>query len=95
MDTYPASGTPTPEDLERRKHHRVREIFEEAVELIAPFFLPENSWGHHSLDHLAYRSLRETYPALSIEEVHVLVVAAKRVHATRSAAPADRGHAIP
>jgi hypothetical protein len=70
---------------ERRKHHRVREIFEEAVDLIAPFFDPANTWGNRTLDHLAYRSLRETYPDLSMEEVHVLVVAAQRVYAERRA----------
>lgn len=82
-------STPSPilddDARDRRKHHRVREIFEEAVDLIAPFFDPANTWGNRTLDHLAYRSLRETYPDLSMEEVHVLVVAAQRVYANRRA----------
>jgi len=55
------------------------------VDLIAPFFDPANSWGNRTLDHLAYRSLRENYPDLSMEEVHVLVVAAQRIYAERRA----------
>ncbi|NMF91142.1 hypothetical protein [Aromatoleum petrolei] len=74
----------TPSGLqERRSHPRVREIFIEACELIMPFFARENRWGNSTLDHLAYRVLRDHYPELSFEEVHVLVVAAHRVHATR------------
>lgn len=72
MDT-PQNGT------ERRKYHHVRAIFEDACQLISPFFAKENRWGNATLDHLAYRVLRENYPELSFEEVHVLVVAAKRV----------------
>ncbi len=67
--------------LERRHHHRVREIFAEAYTLILPFFSAENRWANLTLDHLAYRIVREHYPELSSDEVHVLVVAVKRVHA--------------
>lgn len=73
MDT-PASSP------ERRKYHHVREIFDQAYDMITPFFAKENRWGNATLDHLAYRVLRENYPELSFEEVHVLVVAAKRVY---------------
>ena len=65
---------------DRRNHHRVREIFIEACALIAPFFARENRWGNSTLDHLAYRVVRDHYPELSVEEVHVLVVASRRVH---------------
>lgn len=70
---------------ERRKHVRLREIFAEASVLVAPFFAPENRWGNSTLDHLAYRAVRECYPELSYEEVHLLVVAARRVYATTEA----------
>lgn len=75
-----------PAPQERRRHHRVREIFEEACTLLAPFFAKENRWANTTLDHLAYRVLRENYPELSFEEVHVLVVAAHRVHAANTQA---------
>jgi hypothetical protein len=71
---------------DRRRHHRVREVFEEAVALIAPFFEHDDDWGHGTLDHLAYRSLRNAFPQLSVTEVHVLVVAARRVYASKAAA---------
>ncbi|MCC4116463.1 hypothetical protein LLG90_13965 [Aromatoleum toluclasticum] len=74
---------------ERRSHQHVREIFVEACELITPFFARENRWGNSTLDHLAYRVLRDHYPELSFEEVHVLVVAAHRVHSSRGSRPAD------
>lgn len=69
--------------VERRKHLRVREVFDEAITLIEPFFAPENQWGSRSLDHLAYRTLRDHYPDMSYDEVHVLVVAARRVFGSR------------
>ncbi|THF62369.1 hypothetical protein E6C76_18805 [Pseudothauera nasutitermitis] len=70
----------TEPQAERRKYHHVREIFDEAYEVIAPFFARENRWGNATLDHLAYRVVRDRYPELSFEEVHVLVVASKRVY---------------
>ena len=75
---------------ERRKYHRVREIFEEAYELVAPFFAKENRWGNATLDHLAYRVVRDHYPELSFEEVHVLVVATKRVYSELEAEDAAK-----
>jgi hypothetical protein len=77
MDPPVSAGSATEE---RRKFPSVRAIFDEASELIAPFFAPENRWGNATLDHLAYRVIRERYPQLSVEEVHVLVVAAARVY---------------
>lgn len=79
--TTPASASSA---ADRRQFHRVREIFEEACARLAPFFADENRWGNATLDHLAYRVVRDHYPQLSFEEVHVLVVAARRVH-TRGA----------
>lgn len=65
---------------DRRQYHRVRALFEEAYVLIAPFFAKENRWANATLDHLAYRVVRDHYPELSAAEVHVLVVAARRVY---------------
>ncbi|BAL23315.1 hypothetical protein [Azoarcus sp. KH32C] len=73
-------ASPPADTPDRRQHHRVREIFAEACEKLAPFFAPENRWGNVTLDHLAYRVVRENYPELSFEEVHVLVLAAHRVY---------------
>lgn len=64
---------------ERRRYDHVREIFADAARLIAPFFTEKNRWNRSTLDHLAYRRLRDRYPELSFEEVHVLVAAVRRV----------------
>ena len=63
---------------DRRQYHAVRAIFDEALELIRPFFDPANSWGNRSMTHFAYRTLHEHYPQLSTVEVQVLVNAAER-----------------
>jgi hypothetical protein len=51
--------------------------------MIEPFFDPQQGWAGQSLEHLAYRLLRENFPALSGDEVHALVVAAHRVYIER------------
>ncbi len=81
MNATPSTASPGGRP-ERRRHVQVREVFEEACRLIRPFFAPENRWANVTLDHLAYRVLREHYPSLSFDEVHILVVAAKRVAET-------------
>lgn len=57
--------------LKNRWHH--------AHAMIAPFFAPESQWANVTLDHLAYRVVREHYPEFGLMEVHVLVVATKYV----------------
>ncbi len=83
MDTH----NPKPVE-ERRQYPNIREIFAEACALILPFFSSENRWANETLDHLAYRVVREHYPDLSPNEVHVLVTAARRIHAGDRPMPA-------
>jgi hypothetical protein len=68
---------------ERRSNLRLRETFDAAFVLVEPFFDPQNSWGGHSLEHFAFRVVREHYPELSSEEVHIFVTAAKRIYVAR------------
>ncbi len=75
---------PAPATSERRRYDHLRDIFAEASALIAPFFAKENRWGNSTLDHLAYRVIRDRYPELSFEEVHVLVIASRRVYSARA-----------
>jgi hypothetical protein len=72
---------------ERRTDHRLREMFDNASSLIAPFFDPANSWGGQTLEFLAFRVLREKYPQISREEVFSFLVAAKRIFAERRTRP--------
>lgn len=64
---------------ERRQDVEIREIFVEAYEVLEPFFNPDNQWGGHSHEHLAYRALHERFPKLSGDQVFTMVEAAKRV----------------
>lgn len=75
---------------ERRHKLGLRAAFDDAFAMIEPFFDPQHGWGGHSLEHLAYRILRDNFPALSGEEVHTLVVAAHRVYIERN--PDRSGH---
>jgi hypothetical protein len=68
---------------ERRQNVELRAVFDAAYPLIEPFLDPGSGWGGHSLEHLAFRVVRENFPALSAAEVHVLVVAAHRVFIER------------
>lgn len=64
---------------ERRHNPKLRELFEEAYARILPCLDPGRTWGHMPLEHLAFRMLREAYPDLSPQEVHLLVRASVRV----------------
>lgn len=75
---------------ERRSNLALREAFDAAYPLMEPFFDPDAGWGGHSLEHLAFRVVRENFPEISAAEVHLLVVAAHRVYIERH--PQRNGH---
>jgi len=77
-------------DSERRRDERLREQFEAAFAMVEPFFDPAQGWGGHSLEHLAFRVVRDNFPDLSSEDVHALVVAAHRLYIERN--PGSSGH---
>jgi hypothetical protein len=66
---------------ERRRDLELREIFNEAYDVLEPFFSPDNQWNGHTHEHLAYRALHERFPKLTGAQVLTLVTAAKRVFA--------------
>ncbi|MBL8375633.1 hypothetical protein [Accumulibacter sp.] len=68
---------------ERRHNLPLRSAFDDAFVMIEPFFDPEQGWAGQSLEHLAYRIVRENFPLLSADEVHLVVVAAHRVYIER------------
>ena len=74
------SSDPVNSTEDRRKAVQLREIFAGAYELVAPFFDPANSWNGQSLEHLAFRVMRENYPKISSDEIYVFLSAAKRVY---------------
>ena len=68
---------------ERRRNPALRALFDNAYAMVEPFFDPASGWGGRSLEHLAFRVLRENFPQLSVEEVHVVVAAAHRVYISK------------
>lgn len=65
---------------ERRQQQELREVFDSAYPLVEPFFDPASSWGGQTLEHLAYRVMREHYPQVSGDQIYVFIAAAKRVY---------------
>lgn len=66
---------------DRRRDAELRELFVEAYDVLEPFFNPDNNWGGHGHEHLAYRALKERFPKLSGAQVFTIVEAARRVFA--------------
>lgn len=69
---------------DRRSSPELRVIFERAYVLIGPFLDPGSAWGGQAMQHLALRTLRDNFPELSMDQAHILVVAALRVRRERS-----------
>lgn len=88
MATY-TDGSSAQAQPERRRNEQLRQVFDHAYAMIEPFFDPAAGWGGRSLEHLAFRVLRENFPQLSAEDVHVMIVAAHRVYIGRNPAGSD------
>ncbi len=87
----PGSVAPSAEGPpDRRGRPELREIFPAAYSLVEPFFDPSSGWSGRSLEHLAFRVLRENFPALSSDDVHVVIAAAHRVFIDRN--PGSSAH---
>lgn len=69
---------------ERRRNLYLREVFDTAYAMIEPFFDPEQGWSGHSLEHLAFRVLRENFPDLASEDVRTVVIVAHRIYIERN-----------
>lgn len=69
---------------ERRQNRHLRALFDAAYAMIEPFFDPDQGWAGHSLEHLAFRVLRDNFPELASEEVRTVVIAAHRVYIERN-----------
>lgn len=70
--------------VERRQNVRLRSVFDEAYERIAPFLDPKQSWGGVPLERLAFRVLRDNYPELTSAEARILVAASVRVYSAHN-----------
>ena len=68
---------------ERRKNLSLRELVDKAYVIIEPFFDPANAWNGQSLEHLAYRVVRENLPDIAPQDVQVIVSAATRIYLSK------------
>lgn len=68
-------------DTERRGNPRLRAVFTEAYDVMAPFFDPANQWAGQNLEQFAYHALRDRFPDLTKGDVMILLIAAQRVFA--------------
>jgi hypothetical protein len=68
----------------RRIYHHLREIFEEAYNLAAPFLDPRQGWGGRPMVHHAYGALRNAYPHLAAQDFAILVPTLARTFRERT-----------
>lgn len=69
---------------ERRGRPQLRALFDAAFPLIEALCNPACGWGGRSLEHLAYRVVRDNFSELSSDEVRLLVAAAHRAFIDRN-----------
>jgi len=65
---------------ERRKNLSLRELVDKAYLIIEPFFDPSNAWNGQTLEHLAYRVVRDQLPEIPPEDVQTIVSASTRMY---------------
>lgn len=80
-DTDQASPPP---DKERRANTRLREVFESACRVTAPFFDIQQGFGGSPMSLSAHRALRENFPDLPRQDVAILLSAVRAFHKTRA-----------
>lgn len=81
----PPANSPGDESWEnRRQHPHIRNIFEEAYEIALPFIDPKQGWGGQAMTRHAYPALMEAFPALTMQDLAILVPALERVFKERS-----------
>lgn len=79
-DLKPKASPETNGIGERRLNINLREIFEDACKMTAPFFDSEQNWGNASLTMYARQTLREAYPDLTQQEIALLSTSVERFH---------------
>jgi len=72
---FDKSGTSQPE---RRKQANLRDIFNDVVRLVEPFFQHGSGLNGRPVDYWAAKAIRDAYSDLSSQEVQILTSAAAR-----------------
>lgn len=86
MDTYRDKSAS--QHVERRRRADLREIFEDVVALITPFF---REGGSASPDFWAAHAVRESYPGLDTQGFQILMAAANCVARARASSSGGNG----
>ncbi len=73
----PAEATDVPQP-ERRKHVNLREIFDDVVRLVEPYFQHGSGLNGHPTEFWAAKAIRDAYADLNSQEVQILTSAAAR-----------------
>jgi hypothetical protein len=68
-----ATSGNAPSYIDRRKHHKVREVYPDACLRIAPHLYDQYFWVESPNLMLAHTMAHEFYPDLSSSEVNILV----------------------
>jgi hypothetical protein len=63
---------PASDGAERRRNHKLRDIFPDARIRIDHFFHARTDWAGSPTDYLALRVIHEAYPELNSDEVRAL-----------------------
>lgn len=72
------NNTP-PAASERREHHRVREVFVQACELLAPVIAGNDRVKTVSSFAMAHM-VQDHFPELSTAEIHIVIATAEKMH---------------
>ncbi|MEW6693805.1 hypothetical protein Tther_01394 [Tepidimonas thermarum] len=72
--------------VEQRHYHRVRAVFEEALELCRPLLDPRQGIAGQALTHHVPLRVKEHFPDLTQEEVLVLSIALRAAWTRRRSA---------
>jgi hypothetical protein len=71
-------GNETARQPERRKQLNLRDIFDDVVRLVEPYFQHATGLNGHPTDYWAAKAIRDAYVDLSSQEVQILTAAAAR-----------------
>lgn len=77
FDTRPTSPDTT---QDRRKHHDLREKFDQACRLTESFFDRKSTWSDSPHILSAHLTLKEAFPELTAQELSLLFAAVQRRH---------------
>ncbi len=71
-------------EAERRVYTNIRDVFDQACEISAPFFDPKQTWTGKPMLVMADRRLRAEYPEMAPQDFSVLMSAVIQFYTVRN-----------